>query len=94
MTITEFLNARLDEDEHQARLTIENRTDRGPGTGRPFDAFGHMEVGEIYVLADVEARRQIVAMHGLAVAIDEVLDHLASVYADHPDYDPAWRVDA
>jgi hypothetical protein len=58
------------------------------------------------VLADIAAKRAIVghveAMdHGGAraheqfrqweVSGEEILCHLAAVYADHPDYDPAWR---
>jgi hypothetical protein len=46
------------------------------------------------VLREVEAMRGILEAHrrvptdsGLAVAVH----HLATVYADHPDYDEAWR---
>jgi len=58
------------------------------------------------VLADIAAKRAVIghieAMdHGGAraheqfrqweVSGEDILCHLAAVYADHPDYDPAWR---
>jgi hypothetical protein len=52
------------------------------------------------VLADVKAKRAIVGL-GICLACDvegqpcdhadETLRHLASVYADHPDYDATWE---
>lgn len=114
MTIVEFLTARLDEEEMQARAAVSSQADpengwgyeikayRPGGTLTPHVGIAHEDVQGVHiaywhpyrVLADVESRRQIVAMHGQAVAIDTVLDHLASVYADHPAHDPAWRLDA
>ena len=49
------------------------------------------------VLAEVAAKRAIVASEyapykPLAAQPTVTLKHLAAVYADHPDYDPAWRV--
>lgn len=108
MTLTEFLTARLDEEEHQARLTIENRT--GPPARAllgPIDVFGHMEVQPEHVLADVAAKRAIVeeyveadayyrvradAPAGELTGLRTAVLLLAQPYADHPDFDPAWRM--
>lgn len=54
------------------------------------------------VLAEVEAKRQIIVWHEVASESPEldrdawqimrkVLLHLATPYADHPDYDERWR---
>lgn len=109
MTITEFLTARLDEDEHQARLTIENRTS-SPARALlgPTDIFGHMEVQPEHVLADIAAKRAIVALHSEGTMacywshdsmemhgpgeVCDTLQALVQPYAEHPDFDPAWRV--
>ena len=106
MTITEFLLARIADDEDEMQ-------------GLPH--FGCVEgdsdpVGMIHsarcpnrVLAECAAKRRIIegyiefdaaypdspVWHGCGddcefKAIEWVLAHLASVYADHPDFDPAW----
>lgn len=62
-----------------------------------------VSVGPERVLAEVEAKRRIVEQctHDGRMEptedSDDILDwltlrHLAAVYADHPDYDEAWRV--
>jgi len=103
MTLTEFLTARLDEDEAQAfeliarqrrKLTVR---DVSLGYVRAFDPKR--------VADDVAAKRAIVAgwsdpMGQLDAAQANaaraekmrVLRLLAQTYADHPDFDPAWRV--
>ena len=55
MTLTEFLNARLEEDEAAAKAALE-----------------------------------LVLSGGLFIDPETLLRVLASVYSDHPDYDPAW----
>jgi hypothetical protein len=120
VTITEFLTARYDEEEAQARSAIANRArahvhpgDKGPQTFGPVDIsddanLGDMAIGAEYVLADVAAKRAIVkfadVVDGMAETIyqefssypdDEgadLLKILVQPYADHPDFDPAWRV--
>lgn len=73
MSITEFLTARYDEDEAQARSAIDNRmranihpSDKGTQTFGPVDIsddsdLGDMSIGAEYVLADVAAKRAIVS---------------------------------
>lgn len=121
MEITEFLAARLDEDEAAARDTLDNAL-------MPWDqarqilyrAGWHSERAEAHierwhparVLAEVEAKRAIMAEHsdthecsgpsgGLTFdpALQEddwggpcnTLCHFALPYAQHADYNPAWR---
>jgi hypothetical protein len=89
-----FLNARLDEDEARASNTY---VIPSGGVGRQGDPRG---------FAEVKAKREIVNELSTALRYDEsinelvsstaaagkaVLFHLASVYADHPDFDPSWR---
>ena len=88
MTLSEFLQARIADDEavlaalHEVKL---NRLARAFAT--TFEA-------------DLEAKRRIIhayleaeAMHGygFAAGLAVAVKILAAVYADHPDYDPAWR---
>ena len=86
-TLTEFLLARIAEDE----------TDAGG-----IECFGvdFLEMYKRRALAECEAMRAIVARHSEHLGLDrsedyrngcDTLRHLAAVYADHPDYDEAWR---
>ena len=107
MTITEFLLARIAEDEASAGSWYE-------------DWGGNMEPLGDRIWAECKAKRQIVELHTpwgfeysggeacarcvspddwnvIALPDEErfpcaTLRHLAAVYADHPDFDPAWRV--
>jgi hypothetical protein len=86
-TLVEFLTARLDEDEAQAgRWAFEGAT-----------LFGETEYESLSarVLAEVEAKRGIVELMSdeveYIVNSDDVLLLLASVYADHPDYQQEWK---
>ena len=88
MTLTEFLLARIAEDEEEARQAFAYR---GSGTMYPK---GHAcDPGR--VLADCEARRRIVekveANTGVTVEDDWPLNFLALPYADHPDYRQEWK---
>jgi len=124
-TLTEFLMARIAEDEAQARDAIAERNrifhndppgpdltlESYPDAGVPFVA-----VGPERVLAECAAKRCIVELHqpepwkldptrlmcdGCSGVDDPYIDqipfpcanlkYLAEVYADHPDYDEAWR---
>lgn len=87
MTLTEFLLARIAEDEAAAEgdphasYCEERGCTCGAGTTTT------------RVLAECEAKRRII----LALCDDyeepspSVLRTLAGIYADHPDYDEAWR---
>ena len=53
-------------------------------------------VGPEYVLADLATKRRIVEdatnQHTSGPELDWVLQVLASVFADHPDYDAMWAL--
>lgn len=103
MTITEFLAARLGEDEERASSGWSSlRDERWMTTNE-----GLSILTPSAVLADIAAKRAILALHDDELA-DEVesgdasaygadlmhrmvISALAQPYAEHPDYDPAWR---
>lgn len=111
VTLVEFLRARLDERETQAQADL---ADAWAGTMFGLVEWNEVAAG-IYnatqaraiadarrVLADVEAKRRIVAICQVSDphSADEagngctecaVLYTLALPYADHPDYDEGWR---
>lgn len=121
MTLTEFLLARIADDEAVARAHIANWTDEDGDGGvslfmelRADNEYAWMDIGAGRVLAECEAKRRIVeeleetqhTMGGLeeegdfeaalgwadaARALERPVRLLAAVYADHPDYDEAWR---
>jgi hypothetical protein len=110
MTLTEFLLARIAEDEDEARIA-----NAGYYLRYSFDRLDQRVVDHLSrhaparVLAECEAKRRIVAEHpdygGYGESCEtcadsaedlrpwpcETLLALAAVYADHPDYDEAWR---
>jgi hypothetical protein len=86
--LTEFVLARYAEDEAWAEgvmsrrfAPIPNETERPDTPAR--------------IIADVEAKRRIVERcehyDGDELVASDVLRHLATVYADHPDYRDEWR---
>jgi hypothetical protein len=109
MTITEFLLARIAEDEaigrdwrhHPGKVEV-----HGGGTG--YIRLANPD----RVLADSQAKRYIVELHQRCNVHDRPGDEcdtcqrcgdgsiwpcdtllaVASVYADHPDFDQAWRL--
>jgi len=108
MTLTEFLEARIAEDEAVAELA----SSHNGGATFAKDNYGCLLVQPARVLAECAAKRRIVevqarldAAHvavgprrrlrsGHRVAEDAlqfVLRCLALPYAEHPDYDEAWR---
>lgn len=93
MTLIEFLLARLNEDEERGR-------DRHDHLSVPPDCWGPGRV-----LAEVAAKRAILEHCRGSITEGEqwneatqvtdathTLKLLASVYADHPDYDEEWLV--
>lgn len=86
MTITEFLEARIAEDETVARDAIAN----GEGAldwaddGDPTDI--HIARHDpARVLAECAAKRAVIVY-----SPPKTLQHLAAIYADHPDYQQEW----
>jgi hypothetical protein len=87
LTLTEFLLARIAEDEAVARATIDELAFLGPPRTRG------------RAIADCEAKKRIVerfARHSQSGTSREcrrcdTLRDLASVYADHPDYRAEWK---
>ena len=82
MTITDFLLARIAEDEDYAYAALVVAAGRW---------------GPARVMAEAQAKRNIVNAYvrasedvGLAIAVA----HLAAAYSDHPDYDPSWHLAA
>ena len=121
MTLTEFLLARIGEDEETAEWAAEGTGDHEPGCCTYCDAARTIP-NPARVLAECEAKRLIVAEHQTSTEWDDGInacttcqwdidcdapkhDHqrgsgrfpcptlrfLALPYADHPDYDEAWR---
>jgi hypothetical protein len=104
VTLTEFLLARIAEDEREADQA---------GSFTPWtdafqrDNYGHLTVQPARVLAECAAKRAIVE-DLKELEADYKVSHseftearrfqalvsvarLAAVYADHPDYDETWR---
>ena len=119
LTLLEFLQARLTEDELSAVAAIDGSPvwrssltfrDVKDDDGRYVIAADRLHPsaeqaahiarhGPARVLADVEAWRLVIADYLRLDAagdvlergvIEDVLRHLATVYADHPDYNPSW----
>ena len=103
MTITEFLLARIAEDEATVG-TPDTHDERVKGidwaeVGASSEV---LIIGEGRVWAECQAKRAIIrwaqqwplrpssAGEGIA-AEDTLLRHLAAVYADHPDYQQEWK---
>jgi hypothetical protein len=102
MTLTEFILARLDEDEAAVkalRVVVDPGTYLSSGIERPteLDAATAAHCDRYYprrVLAEVAAKRALVEMDEddrYSDAYVVAIRALAAVYADHPDYDEAWR---
>jgi hypothetical protein len=104
-TLTEFLEARIAEDEAMARsgFSHPDRWVRVAPAGIPNG------LSCSAVLAECETKRRIIdhrqqidstGLDGAALAHDQglrdgftfALRYLAQPHADHPDFDPSWRV--
>ena len=97
MTLTEFLLARIGEDEGEASAHAVLRVD-------PTDGMPRYQGIPARVLAECDAKRRIVMDYRKcdqeaaefpsgywAEALQDALRLLALPYADHPDYLAAWR---
>ncbi|WP_454043875.1 DUF6221 family protein [Cellulosimicrobium sp. Marseille-Q8652] len=111
MTPTEFVLARIAEDEDAARAA---GPDDGGGDATGADAH-RARWSPARVLAECAAKHRIVELaheatgydmtvdlersssarvqSGVSFVGDRILEELATAYADHPDYDDAWRPD-
>jgi hypothetical protein len=88
-----FLAARLDEDEAAAKWWIAEAPSQEPCTLVIQTGFD----GE-RMLREVKAKRKILALLASAPVEDvnagielEIQRHMAAVWSDHPDCDPAWK---
>lgn len=103
MTITEFLLARLAEDETAARSALgeDPAPYREPGDwfgGDGPSGYSWVILSPERAIAECEAKRRIVEAVEYQLggtnwrdAIEYAMREMASVYAEHPDFDPAWR---
>jgi hypothetical protein len=91
MTISEFLEARIAEDEQQAEVCRELGW-------YPGEKYGLTAISHERIKAECTAKRAIIGwwVNGVIGYVEvggeitNPLLPLASVYKDHPDYDPAW----
>lgn len=97
--LTDFLLARIADDEDMAREAVEDwYWTLGSLDGMAWSGAQHViRFDPARMLAECKAKRRIVGLHleweGDANDYGQtaqVLRLLAQVYADHPDYDPAW----
>jgi hypothetical protein len=97
LTLTAFLLARIAEDEERAQFVA-----RQIGAQKPFepwllswhDEYDLLCIEPSRALAECEAKRKIVEWAETSSGEwywESVLNPLAAVYADHPDYDENWR---
>lgn len=107
LTLTDFLLARIADDENRARCAghgdgrvITHNADWGvvvlPDNARPiYDVRFIRDFSPFRVLAECKAKRAIVEYlapnRSTGDPLHPVIRALASVYADHPDYREEWR---
>ncbi|MET1021063.1 MAG: DUF6221 family protein [Arthrobacter sp.] len=101
MDITEFLEARISEDEAAAREAIEERSRSTPNARAdtrlvpwPESPVPAVLVGPERVLAECVVKRSLIGHWGQYEALNgpALLTVLAMVYADHPDYQQEWAL--
>lgn len=95
MTITEFLEARIAEDEALAQTIQERGEWRGIQVNAATETAVHVERWHpARVLAECAAKRAILEVCDdggpWPSDIDRIHSALAAVYADHPDYRDEW----
>lgn len=102
MTITEFLLARIEEDERAAG-SLKSDWEKYPPSVCDVAQVGYLDAGDPdRVLAECAAKRRIVEQarayspeseYGDAEgwALVDVMRALATVHADHPDFLEEWR---
>lgn len=102
MVTTDPLGTHVENGDGRGRVLMRSGSDRADNRGRP-NAEQIARHHPARVLAEVEAKRRIITeaewLAENAPASPVVADYCAPVllrllappYADHPDYDPAWR---
>jgi len=90
MTLTEFLLARIAEDEAVARSNLSDWLFEFWPEGTIYD---DPEWAGIMIEAWIEASREPKgsAYRSITVATERDLKWVANRYAEHSDFDPAWR---
>jgi len=101
MTLSEFLQARIAEDEAEAQARREHSEGCWPNMDNcqsHYGEEGQWSWGPARVLAECEAKRRIVseiegtrATGTYTTRLLTILLHLAMPYADHPDYHDEWK---
>ena len=93
MNITEFLEARITEDEREAGSGWERLGE----TRWERDNYGRNHLTPTAVLAECAAKRAIIARREDALdtyagtlVIEDAIRALAAIYKDHPDYREEW----
>jgi hypothetical protein len=97
-TLTDFLLARIAEDEAEAQARREHSEGCWPNMDNCQSHYGDdgkWSWGPARVLAECEAKRRIVELMSdeveYVVYSDDVLRALAQPYADHPDWREEWQ---
>lgn len=88
MTIAQFLEARIAEDEERAGSGWSSLGD----TRWETDTYGRNFLTPSAVLAECKAKRGILDAYTGSPATFQALTHLAAVYKGHPDYKQEWDV--
>ncbi len=92
--LADFLLARLDEDEAMAQATRTDPWDEIAFHDQAADDIPHIaRHGPARVLAECEAKRVAVDwyLNDDDTVMGPTVRALAAVYADHPDFQEAWR---
>lgn len=118
MTLTEFLNARYDEEERRAGVYHTLAEEFGSVVGLPTPHQTELPIAlaaqvaiartSARILADIAAKRAIVAefeqvhadyqvhhtptLEGQRFGLMKAVSMLVQPFAEHADFDPAWRV--
>lgn len=101
--LTDFLLARIQEDEERYRETAGDERNQQSAFNSPDLNEGYIVAEALRCLAECEAKRRIVELHaqlsedsdteysGWVDLAHNTLATLALPYADHPDYNTDWR---
>jgi hypothetical protein len=102
--LVQFLRARFDEEVAEAgKLDDGDDWEMEPWQVRrdetgTWDSYAYLRIAKARVLAEIDAKRRILAMHEEAIRVEqfvlkEAIRAFAAVYNTHPDYLPEWAPD-